>query len=85
MLDSNSYERFAKAVVPSAKRHIPRGYPNQYIPGWNVRYDELYDEYNSSNWSEMAANLLRELNDQRKEKWEKTVEAGNFTHSSRKA
>jgi hypothetical protein len=27
----------------------------------------------------------QELNDQRKKKWEKTVEAANFTHSSRKA
>jgi hypothetical protein len=72
---SNSYERFAKAVVAAAKRHIPRGYRNQYITGWNVRCDEFYEEYNSSHWSETAANLLQELNDQRKKKkWEKTDE-----------
>jgi hypothetical protein len=29
--------------------------------------------------------LLRELNDQRKQKWERTVESTNFTHSSHKA
>jgi hypothetical protein len=29
--------------------------------------------------------LLRELNDQRKQKWERTAESTNFTHSSRKA
>jgi hypothetical protein len=28
---ANSYERFAKAVVAAAKRHIPQGYRNQYI------------------------------------------------------
>jgi hypothetical protein len=71
--------------VASKKRHIPRGYRNQYIPGWNVRCDELYEEYNSSHRSETAANLLEELNEQRKKKWEKTIEAANFTHSSRKA
>jgi hypothetical protein len=70
---SNSYERFAKAVVAAAKRHIPRGYRNQYIPGWNVRCDELYEEYNSSHRSETAANLLQELNDQRKKKWKKLL------------
>jgi hypothetical protein len=33
----------------------------------------------------LANDLLRELNDQRKQKWERTVESTNFTHSSRKA
>jgi hypothetical protein len=61
----NSYERFAKAVIAAAKRPIPRGYRNQYIPGWNVRCDELYEEYNSSHRNETAANILQELNDQR--------------------
>jgi hypothetical protein len=32
-----------------------------------------------------ANRLLEELNDQRKRKWEKTVESTNFIHSSRKA
>jgi hypothetical protein len=82
---SNSYERFANAVVAAVKRHIPRGSRYQYIPGWNVRCNELYEEYNSSHRSETGANLLQELNDQRKNKWVKTVEATNFTHSSRKA
>jgi pyruvate-formate lyase-activating enzyme len=70
---SNSYERFAKAVVAAAKRHIPRVYRNQYIPGWNVRCDEFYEEYNSFHRSETAANLLQKLNDQRKQKWEKKL------------
>jgi hypothetical protein len=84
LAQSNSYERFAMAVVAAAKRHIPRRYRNQYIQGWNSRCDELYEEYNSSHRSETVANLLQELNDQRKKKWEKTVEVVNFTHSSRK-
>jgi hypothetical protein len=72
-------------VVAAAKRHIQRGYRNQYIPGWNVRYDELYEEYNSSHRSETAANLLQELNDQIKKKWEKMLKPPILTHSSQKA
>jgi hypothetical protein len=49
---SNSYKRFAKAVVAAAKRHILRGYRYQYIPVWNVRCDELNEVYNSSHRSE---------------------------------
>jgi hypothetical protein len=55
------------------------------IPGWEENCENLYQEYQSTHERGLANDLLRELNDQRKQKWERTVESTNFTHSSRKA
>jgi hypothetical protein len=74
-----------KAVIAVAKRHIPHGYRNQYITGWNHQYDELYERFNSDHEKESAVRLLEKLNKQRKWKLEDIVEKTNFTHSSRKA
>jgi hypothetical protein len=63
---SNSYERFAKAVIAAAKLHIPRGYRNQYIPGWCQECDDLYNKYNTDHDRDSAVRLLEELNGQRR-------------------
>jgi hypothetical protein len=42
-------------------------------------------EYNTNYDRATANRLLEELTDQRKQKWEKTVESTNFIYSSRKA
>jgi hypothetical protein len=34
--ESGSYDRFTKAVIAAAKRHIPRRYRNQYIPDGTI-------------------------------------------------
>jgi hypothetical protein len=57
----------------------------EYIPGWEENCENLYQEYQSTHERGLANDLLREVNDQRKQKWERTVESTNFTHSSRKA
>jgi Reverse transcriptase (RNA-dependent DNA polymerase)/Endonuclease-reverse transcriptase len=79
------YERFSNAVKAAAKRHIPRGFREQYIPGWDESCENLYQEYNASPDRSTANQLLDQLNTQRKKKWEQTVESTNFIHSSRKA
>jgi hypothetical protein len=81
---SSAYNRFSNAIIAAAKRHIPRGFRNEYIPGWEENCENLYQEYQSTHERGLANDLLRELNDQRKQKWERTVESTNFTHSSRK-
>jgi hypothetical protein len=50
-----------------------------------IQYQYQYSEYNTNHDRATAYRLLEELNDQRKRKWEKTVESTNFLHSSRKA
>jgi hypothetical protein len=79
---SNSYERFANAIKAAAKRHVPRGFREQYIPGWDRNSEILYQEYQSNHDTTTATRLLEELNKQRKKKWEQTVESTNFVHSS---
>jgi Reverse transcriptase (RNA-dependent DNA polymerase)/Endonuclease-reverse transcriptase len=82
---SNSYERFANAIKAAAKRHVPRGFREQYVPGWDRNCEILYQEYQSNHDTTTATRLLEELNKQRKKKWEQTVESTSFVHSSRKA
>jgi hypothetical protein len=73
-------------MIAAAKRHIPRGFRKEYIPGWEANCVNLiYQEYQSTHERGLANDLLRELNDQRKQQWERTVESTNFPHSSRKA
>jgi hypothetical protein len=72
-------------VIAAAKRHILRGYRNQYIPGWNHQCDKHYERFNSDYEKESAVRLLQVMNKQRKPRCEYIVEKTNFKHSSRKA
>jgi hypothetical protein len=58
-------------VIAAAKRHIPRGYQNQYIPGC----DEPYERFNSDLEKESAVRLLEKLNVQKK------LEIGRRSHT----
>lgn len=80
-----SYSRFTKAIISSAKRNIPRGYRKEYTPGWNDQCEDLLAEYKESRNKDVAKALLDALNDQRKKSWMEKTEGLNFTHSSRKA
>jgi hypothetical protein len=81
----SAYNRFFKRHHRCCKTTLPRGFRKEYIPGWEENCENLYQEYQSTHERGLANDLLRELNDQRKQKWERTVESTNFTHSSRKA
>jgi hypothetical protein len=82
---TDAYNRFSKAIIAGDKRHIPRGFRKDYISGWNDNCEDLYQEYNLTHDRSIANQLLQNLNDQRKKKWERTVESVDFTHLSRKA
>jgi hypothetical protein len=79
----DSYKRFSNAIRVAAKRHIPCGFRKTYIRGWNQDCENLYQEYNTNHVRATANHLLEVLKDQRKRKWEKTVESTNFIHSSK--
>jgi hypothetical protein len=64
---------------------VPRGFLEQYIPGWEENCENLYQDYNINHDSCTANRLLEELNKQRKKKWEVAVESTSFVQSSRKA
>lgn len=80
-----NYRRFVGAVVAVGKKHIPRGYRKEYIPGWTEESDRLYREFTESGDTELADELIESLNNGRSQKWRETVEGMDFKHSSRKA
>ncbi|KAG5897366.1 hypothetical protein JTB14_022074, partial [Gonioctena quinquepunctata] len=49
------------AVIRSAKKSIPRGYREEYIPGWNEQREELYNQFLESGDQEIADELLHTL------------------------
>lgn len=81
----SNYDRFYGMVQAIAKKHIPRGYRKEYIPGWSVESTRLYQEFEDSGNTEIADELLKSLDENRKLKWENTLRGMDFTHSSRKA
>ena len=62
------YDRFVKLVKAIAKKHIPREYRKQYIPGWNDKYNELFRQYTETEDLSLVHELLHELNIHRNSK-----------------
>ena len=79
------YDRFVKLVKAIAKKHIPRGYRKQYIPGWNDKCNELFRQYTETEDLSLGHELLHELNIHRNAKWQESVQQMDCCHSSRKA
>lgn len=82
---STNYVRFAGAIISTAKKCIPRGYREEYIPGWSQSSEILYQNFLETGNQETADQLLQSLNAARQQKWVETVENLNFQTSSRKA
>jgi hypothetical protein len=80
-----NYNRFVGAVIATAKKHIPRGYRKQYIPGWSKKSEDLYKEFVESGDSEIADDLVTSLDLARRQKWMETMESMDFKTSSREA
>ena len=41
----DNYERFIKLSKSIAKKHVPRGVRQTYIPGWNKNCENLYEKH----------------------------------------
>ncbi|KAJ2950833.1 hypothetical protein O0L34_g9105 [Tuta absoluta] len=80
-----NYDRFRKLIIAVAKSCIPRGVRKDYIPCWSERTENLWQDFCKTGDREVGHELVKSLDDARKEKWEQTVSNMNFTHSSRKA
>lgn len=80
-----NYNRLVSTIISTAKKHIPRGFRKEYIPGWNQESNQLYKEFLESGDNNIATELLESLDNSRAEKWKRTTENIDFTHASTKA
>ena len=73
----------------SAKKTIPGGCRQQYIPTWedecNNHYKEFVRAEDKQSADAKAADLMDHLKKNRNKQWEETIKEIDFTHSSRKA
>ena len=80
----DNYQRFVNLLKSIARKHIPRGFRQCYIPGWNAESDKLFDEYKSTGHPDTANKLIESLDESRKLKWIKQTEELDSRKSSRK-
>ena len=84
-----AYQDFCNTIKKAAKKTIPRGYRNNYIPCWNAECESLFKTFLQSpqgDDSSLAATaLLAKLDRKRRDRWSEAVRSIDFSHSSRKA
>ena len=83
-----AYQDFCNIIKKAAKKTIPRGYRNNYIPCWDAECESLYKTFLQSpqgDSSLAATALLAKLDRKRRDRWSEAVRSIDFTHSSRKA
>ena len=84
-----AYQDFCNTIKKAAKKTIPRGYRNNYIPCWGAECESLYKTFLQSpqgDDSSLAATaLLAKLDRKRRNRWSEAVRSSDFSHSSRKA
>ena len=84
-----AYQDFCNTIKKAAKKTIPRGYRNNYIPCWDAECESLYKTFLQSpqgNDSSLAATaLLAKLDRKRRDRWSEVVRSIDSSHSSRKA
>ena len=84
-----AYQDFCNTIKKAAKKTIPRGYRNNYIPCWDAECKSLYKTFLQSpegDDSSLAATaLLAKLDRKRRDRWSDAVRSIDFSHSSRKA
>ena len=87
-LIDNAYCQFISAIIKTAKQNIPRGHRKIYIPGWDNECDDLAEKHHAATTEQekhdTATTLMEHLDSARQERWVETVQAIDFTHSSRK-
>ena len=84
-----AYQDFCNTIKKAAKKTIPRGYRNNYIPCWDAECESLYKTFLQSpqgDDSSLAATApLAKLDRKRRDRWFEAVQNIDFSHSSRKA
>ena len=84
-----AYQDFCNTIKKAAKKTIPHGYRNNYIPCWDAECESLYKTFLQSpqgDDSSLAATaLIAKLDRKRRDRWYEAVRSIDFSHSSRKA
>ena len=84
-----AYQSFCNIIKKAAKKTIPHGYRNNYIPCWNTECESFYRTFLKSpqgdDLSLAATALLAKLDRKRRDRWSEAVRSIDFSHSSRKA
>ena len=84
-----AYQDFCNTIKKAAKKTIPRGYRNNYVPRWQAECESLYKTFLQSpqgdDLSLAATALLAKLDKKRRDRWYEAVRSIDFLYSSRKA
>ena len=84
-----AYQDFCNIIKKAAKKTIPCGYRNNYIPCWDEECESLYKTFLQSpqgdDSSLAATTLLAKLDRKRRDRWSEPVRSIDFSQSSRKA
>ena len=84
-----AYQDFCNTIKKAAKKTIPRGYRNNYIPCWDAKCESLYKTFLQSpqgdDSSLTATALLAKLDRKRRNRWSEAVRSIDFSHFSLKA
>ena len=84
-----AYQDFCNTINKAAKKAIPHGYRNNYVPCWDVECESLYKTFLQSpqgDDSSLAATaLLAKLDRKGRDRRSEADRSIDFSHSSRKA
>ena len=88
-----NYDRFVKVVHSTARKHIPRGCRNNYVPGLTTDLAEQYNEYIqlyeqdplSADTITAGDELAHALTVEQRKTWQTLIENTDMTHNSKKA
>ena len=85
---NTAYQAFFSMTIKAAKQCVPRGKRKLYILCWDKECEILFQttQVSTGNASDLAvSSLITRLDNNRRTRWEETVQNIDFTHSSRKA
>ena len=76
-----SYSRFCAALRKAALASVPRGFRPAYIPCLDSECTELLKQYEATNDSSIADQLIESLDTARLQRWEEFASQLDFTRS----
>ena len=86
---TQAYQDLCNTFSKAAKKAIPRGRRNTYIPCWDAKCEALYQTFLQSpaedQSSRAATTLITWLDKKRRDRWSEAIQNIDFSHSSRKA
>jgi len=80
-----NYDKFTKLLKTAAWKAMPTGHIQNYIPSWSKECEKLLNEYEQTQSDITADQLIRLLDEERRQRWVKAMEEMDFSHSSRKS